>query len=460
MVNILSWNTLESGEGGAWSNGWGCPLEIARREELIKTIIVDGNYDGAKSKAEKLLTQERYRRIRRTLLEEILQNSSSSGNTDPIDFLLFQECTVGDFWDEPPVDPSNEDSFNNEFFRIFDSMYQKVPCQAKDDVVTEETVQHVYVRRNSGWETSSSIALQSEAFVGGCFTEFTFCQNAFETCLHERDSPSLILVNLHGKARNMRDPDLRRKSISNLWEEIGSHFADSSNGGDDSSWKSKIVLCGDWNTQLSDLIEPFRHVVNSDNTQLEPIVGMLNNATATTDYPFFSTNHEDSFLAQYDGCLFFGTPSASLGTSPSYLELEDTSWNLTGFMPKGEDGKLSGDHPGSVVPMYNNFTYYQGSSEHNYSNEGVYLNGTFLPGSKPSMGLSDHLRIYTKINVNGDRKANKNDGSFVEKQQLLSPVQQRRPYRQYGEDNFPTIDEDDSGNDKSGNGSGSRHLRG
>lgn len=31
IVKILSWNTLESGEGGAWAEGWGCPLEIQRR---------------------------------------------------------------------------------------------------------------------------------------------------------------------------------------------------------------------------------------------------------------------------------------------------------------------------------------------------------------------------------------------------------------------------------------------
>ena len=457
MVRILSWNTLESGEGGAWSNGWGCPLEIQRREELIRAIIADGDYEyeEAKSKAERMLTKDRYRRIRNTVLEEIEQSHSRSKT---IDFLMFQECTLGDFWDEPPLDPSNnEDSLDNKFFKRFNSLYQKVPCQAKDEVVTEETVQHLYVRRNSGWAmSSSSIALQSEAFVGGCLAEFTMCQNSIaEPCLDETESPSLILVNLHGKARNMRDPDLRRQSISNLWDEIRSHFRES----DASSWKNRMVLCGDWNTQLSDLIESFREV-NSDSL-LEPVVGMLDNATATTDFPFFSTNHEDGFLAQYDGCLFFGTPPGALGASRSYLELEDTSWNITGFMPKGKDGKLSGDHPGAAA-MYNNFTYFRGSNDPNYTDEGVYLNGVFLPGSKPSMGLSDHLRIYTNIHINNDRnKANKDDGSFADKQ-LLSPVHhQRRPYRHYSEEaEYSPSDADGMNHVIPENGSGSKHLRG
>ncbi len=401
MVKILSWNTLESGEGGAWSNGWGCPLEIQRRNELIKTIIVDNDYDSAKSMAEQLLTQERYRRIRKTMLDEILSN-------EPSDFLLFQECTVGNFWDEPPLDPSKEDSLDNKFFTTFDSLYEKVPCQTKDDVLTEETVQHIYVRRNSGWAISSSVALESDAFVGGCLAEFTFCNDNSKECLGANESPSLILVNVHGKARNMRDPDLRRDSISNLWEEMSSHFHVTT--GNFTGWNSRAIFCGDWNTHLSDMIEPFRHA-NSDST-FEPVVGMLNNATTTRDYPFFSTNHEDSFLAQYDGCLLFESTTGS----PSYLELEDTVWNMAGFMPKGKDGKLSGDQPGSET-MYNNFTYHRGTK-----GEGVYLNGVFLPGSKASIGLSDHLRVYTTLKVKDIENIDT---------QWMSPLFQRRPYRQY-----------------------------
>jgi len=423
MVKILSWNTLESGEGGAWSNGWGCPLEIQRRDELIQTIIVDGDYDAAKTKAEHVLTQERYHRLRNTMLDEILYSS------EPIDFLMFQECTVGDFWDEAPLDPSNEDSLDKEFFVTLDSLYEKIPCQARNEVVTEETLQHVYVRRNSGWKTTVATALQSDAFVGGCLAEFILCE---DSCSETEDASSLILVNIHGKSRNMRDPDLRRTSISNLWEEIGSHFDDTS-----AFWNNGIVLCGDWNTQLSDLIEPFSRV--SGDSGLVPVVGMLNNATATTNYPFFSTNHEDGFLAQYDGCLWFETPSHS-----SYLELSDVSWNITGFMPKGTDGKLSGDHPGNAV---NNFTYHRGGSR-----EGVYLNGMFLPGSKASMGLSDHLRIYTKIKVNHHEK----DG---EDKKLFSPLSQRRPYRQYTskDDSSSEEEEDDRSSD---HGLGLKHLRG
>jgi len=426
MVKILSWNTLESGEGGAWSNGWGCPLEIQRREELIQTIIVDGDYNDAKTKAEHMLTQERYKRLRKTMLDEMLYSNEA------IDFLMFQECTVGDFWDESPLDPSNQDSLDREFFATLDSLYEKISCQATDEAITEDTVQHVYVRRKSGWKTTFSTALQSNAFVGGCLAEFSLCKGS---CTENEDHSSLILVNVHGKARTMRDPDLRRTSIANLWNEIGSRFDD-----DDASWNRKIVLCGDWNTQLSDLIEPFS-LVNGDSG-LEPVVGMLNNATATTDYPFFSTNHEDGFLAQYDGCLWFETPSKS-----SYLKKQDILWNITGFMPKGTDGKLSGDHPGKAA---NNFTYHKGGSR-----EGVYLNGIFLPGSKASMGLSDHLRIYTNIKVNHHGKdGDSTDGVDMK---LFSPLFQRRPYRQYTEGDASSRNEDDPTSD---HGLGLRHLRG
>jgi hypothetical protein len=472
MVKILSWNTLESGEGGAWSDGWGCPLEILRREGLVKAINSERGYNelvDTKSEVEKILTQQRYKRIRKTVLEEIRNSNTSSKNDDgseTIDFLLFQEITAGDFWDEPSRNPGNDDSLDDEFFEIFGSLYEKVPCQADNNETEniQETLQHVFVRRNSGWVPSSSVTLRSKALVGGCLSEFVRCEDSKTTNCLDGDPPvSLVLVNLHGKSRNMRDPDLRRQGILDLWEEIGSHFNDNNNDDgdsnhDDSSWKSRIVLCGDWNTQLSDLIEPFRDA-NSDGV-LEPVVGLLDNATATTDYPFFSTNHEDGFLAQYDGCLFFHNPPVlgSPETSPSYLELEGTSWNITGFMPKGRDGRLSGDNPGAAT-IYNNFTYYRGSNDNNNNkDEGIYLNGIFLPGSMPSMGLSDHLRIYTTIHIDRNSNTNKDNNKFVG-EQLPSQPQQRRPYR-YADGDDSSIrssSHEDGGTD---NETGSKGLRG
>jgi len=437
MVKILSWNTLESGQGGAWANRWGCPLEIQRRDGLIKAINSDIGYNESavvtKSEVERVLTQQRYKRIRKTVLEEIRNSNASEDN---IDIMLFQEVTTGDFWDEQSRNPGNEDSLDNEFFQIFTSLYEKVLCY--DDNYPDETIQHAYVRRNSGWKGSSTRILQSKALVGGCLIEFIRCEDseAENHCFDRAPPPSLVLVNLHGKSRNMRDPYLRRQGILDLWEEIGSHLngnGDADNDGDsnhdDSSWKDRIVLCGDWNTQLSDLIEPFREA-NSDSL-LEPVVGLLDNATATTDYPFFSTNHEDGFLAQYDGCLFFHNPPVpgSPETSPSYLELEGTNWNITGFMPKGRDGRLSGNN--------NNFTYHHGSSNDD-KEEGVYLNGVFLPGSMPSMGLSDHLRIYTTIHIDRNSNANKNN-EIIDGEQLPSQAPQRRPYHNDDGDDSSSI---------------------
>eukprot|EP00532_Pseudo-nitzschia_australis_P002136 CAMPEP_0168187098 /NCGR_PEP_ID=MMETSP0139_2-20121125/14828_1 /TAXON_ID=44445 /ORGANISM="Pseudo-nitzschia australis, Strain 10249 10 AB" /LENGTH=158 /DNA_ID=CAMNT_0008109237 /DNA_START=139 /DNA_END=612 /DNA_ORIENTATION=- len=123
MMRILTWNTLESGDGGAFSDGWGCPLEIYRRDELAKVLKCDINSNVSskssdcfnneendddnssfQTKAEKMLTQERQERIRKAILREIYRESdSSSSNNDPfVDFMLFQEVTVGDLWDDNP----------------------------------------------------------------------------------------------------------------------------------------------------------------------------------------------------------------------------------------------------------------------------------------------------------------------------------------------------------------------
>ena len=248
----------------------------------------------------------------------------------------------------------------------------------------------------------------------------------------------------------MRDPALRQEGIFDLWQELESQFNNTNtttittDGA--SSWQSRIVLCGDWNTQLSDLIEPFREAANSMNKTatsssssvlFEPVVGLLDNATAMTTqgYPFFSTNHEDGFLAQYDGCLFFRTmPHPGHGASfpdgsQSYLELDETSWNLTGFMPKGRDGRLSGDPP-LETPMYNNFTYSRGNSDNKNEGAGVYLNGVLLPGSRPSSGLSDHLRIYTTLRINtryDDSSApNRETTTSSNVQQQVPPKKQKK----------------------------------
>lgn len=497
MVKILSWNTLESGEGGAWSNGWGCPLEIRRRETLAASLQAESKCDAqeATASAEALLTRERYGRLRKTLLGE-LSSPGGGKSGEKIDFLLFQECTAGNFWDEPsvghPDDKSPDDDNRKRFDDVFGSLYEKVPCRDDDDDAAAKTagasLQHVYVRKSSGWKPTVSVPLLSEALVGGCLAEFVFCGGdrfddgeEIDACQTNDDemAPSLILVNLHGKSHTMRDPNLRKEGIANLWEEIEGHFrgkpkTDSINE-EDSSWKTRIVLCGDWNTQLSDLVDPFRTASSDEHDWLEPVVGLLDNATtATTNtntgYPYFSTNHEDGYLAQYDGCLFL---TNSPPGSPSYLELHETSWNLTGFMPKGTDGLLSGEQPVGAAPLYNNFTYHGGSdngendNDNNNGDEGVYLNGVFLPGSMASTGLSDHVRIYTTIRTHpsDDNTPPAKDTSDREQNQWRNPTLQRRPYRRYEDEKAEGKtqgdgEERDGPETSSDEESGSRGLRG
>jgi len=237
----------------------------------------------------------------------------------------------------------------------------------------------------------------------------------------------------------------------------------------------RIILCGDWNTQLSDLLmisSPEKIQYNNNNNTipsllLEPIVGLLHNSTASTKstkstVPVFSTNHEDGFLAQYDGCLFFrsntstntssnnnhtnndadnntatATATATVTSSSSVLELDNVSWNITGFMPKGQNGILSSS--------YNNFTYSRSHQEGGGGGGGgVYLNGIFLgPGTLPSIGMSDHIRIYTTIRINNNNNNNNNSNTVdININSNEYEEHQRRPPRRY-ESNDNDNDNDD-----------------
>eukprot|EP00536_Pseudo-nitzschia_multiseries_P015114 jgi/Psemu1/41291/gm1.41291_g len=503
-IRILTWNTLESGEGGAFSNGWGCPLEIRRRDELARvlntttattTYDTDNNNndddDWFQTKAEELLTRERHERLRAAMKKEAAKHND---NDNPAaDFWLFQEVTDGDAWD---------DDLNSNYLG-----YNRVPCPSEilASGETGTTLRRVYVRNGAGWSHIRSVPLSSsDALLGGCLAEFELELDLDESNSTNADDenegtaaaprPSLALVNLHGKSRNMRDPVLRREGMNRMWEQVGAHLRSSSSNNnsndhddDGRSWQQRVVLCGDWNTQLTNLVGDLRAAMGgkgngnsngngddhdsdasggSGEVVWEPVVGLLDNATATeTGYPLFSTNHEDGFLAQYDGCLFVrkNTINPNVNSKPISgsaggveleleLELEATSWNPEGFMPKGHNGRLTGDfryHPGGSSSNSN-------SSNDQDAEEGVYLDGRLLPGSKPSQGLSDHLRIYTDIRVrrHGDQLQQHGNSTThydhldakKHQQQLQLQLQQRRPRRHYsnrGNDN-------EAGNDDKG----------
>ncbi|KAG7371316.1 hypothetical protein IV203_019886 [Nitzschia inconspicua] len=425
-TTILSWNTLCTRD--PWYEGWGCPLEQERRDLLME---LEGL---STEQAQAVLTQERYQRIRRALKWEIQQNEGGQGQEEQykdhesllnesqernnsvstlrlpstIDIMLFQEVTRDDPWDE------NDD--DTDFVALFSSLYDRVPCQ---DDSKEETLQQVYVRRDSGWRFTQSYGLKTDVLEGGCLVELEYVDDDFlngeesdvdgtknENNLHdavggsdsyfnatvstqgcddeleklhweEQQSQKIIcnkmyIVNLHGKSSYMRNPYKLNAGMMALWSEISDLLI--STAGDDislcndpdlngDSWKERIVLCGDWNVHLSDLPGIFLNLGNYSDVE----AAMLDNRTGSN----FSTNHEDGFLAQYDGCL--------LATSP-FLELQSVSRNLTGFMVKGENGALEG-----------RFT-----CKHN---QGVFYEGSLLPGTLASDGLSDHLQTYTTFSI-------------------------------------------------------------
>jgi hypothetical protein len=485
-IKILSWNTLESGNGGAFSMGWGCPLEIQRRDELLKlkqSLTTTNDRNGMnitsmkeeEEAVERILTNERYERIRKNIFNEMEMNN----NNDMIDFFLFQEMTVKNSWDKNENENNNENENDNNNKVFPPSSYERVPCQdnnEKENQNQQKNLQRIYVRKQSGWKSKQSVTLESDVLEGGCLAEFQK-QN-----IDDNEEQRLFLVNLHGKSKNMRDPKLRRIGLTDLWNEIGLHLNNNNRNGnenknnqnnknknenDDLWWMKRIVLCGDWNTQLSDLLmisSPEKIQYNNNNNTipsllLEPIVGLLHNSTASTKstkstVPVFSTNHEDGFLAQYDGCLFFrsntstntssnnnhtnndadnntatATATATVTSSSSVLELDNVSWNITGFMPKGQNGILSSS--------YNNFTYSRSHQEGGGGGGGggVYLNGIFLgPGTLPSIGMSDHIRIYTTIRINNNNNNNNNNNSNTVDININSnehEEHQRRPPRRY-----------------------------
>ena len=137
-----------------------------------------------------MLTQERQERIRKAILQEIYRESGSSSkdnNNDPlVDFMLFQEVTVDDSWDDNPfffsetntstssgnISTSTSSSNSNNNAR-FGSLYERIPCPSAKEP-NEKNLRRVYVRKSSGWSHKNSIPLYSNVLVGGCLVEFEF----------------------------------------------------------------------------------------------------------------------------------------------------------------------------------------------------------------------------------------------------------------------------------------------
>ena len=352
MVNILSWNTLCYDD--VWSIGWGCPLEIQRRDTLLQ---IEDSMDV--EDAQQLLTQERYDRIRQSVVEEIQR-------PDRMDFMLFQELTYDDPWDI-----TNDDT---TFTSLFETTYERISCQDS----LKGNLQRVYVHKQSSWKPIRSYDLVSSILEGGCLIEFVYIDvdnydydeetiqllcddnkyDDYSEIIEEEDDDDLMnfcntiqnnklyIVNLHGDPNGMRNPIQLQNGMIELWNEIEQLLINSStkkqqqqqqnnnnhndtdyidddddNDDEDSSelisWKDRIILCGDWNTQLSDL-----SLFSSSWDNIS--IGLLDNTTGMN----FSTNHEYGFIAQYDGCIF-----------SSSLKLNGVKRNTTGFMIKGQNGQ-------------------------------------------------------------------------------------------------------------------------
>jgi hypothetical protein len=341
-LQILSWNTLEY--DGAWSEQWGCPLELARRDERLEL-----HPDWSLEDAQAVLSRERYQRIQATILEELLLLNEDH---PPPDLVLFQEISSMDAWTDNITIPSNT--------------YQRVECATAGSA---STMQQIYIRSDAGWNPKQSYPLASRLLEGGCLVEFQY-----ESTAHDEDEddsntvPSMYLVNLHGQARVIRNPEERTNAWHELWNELADRIRLSNNNetttvrmdppaADD--WQDSLIMCGDWNMHLPDLLSDMEFELEWPNAT----AATLDNDTHSS----FSTNHETGFLAQYDGCW--------VGAD---WHVERVQRNTTGFMPKGQGGRLGG------LFSYNN-------------SGGVYSNGTLVPHTQAVGGMSDHLRIYTHV---------------------------------------------------------------
>ena len=119
------------------------------------------------------------------------------------------------------------------------------------------------------------------------------------------------------------------------------------------------VLCGDWNVHLSDVV--FEDWLSAE-------IGLLDNTTGVN----FSTNHEDGYLAQYDGCI-----------TGAAFRIASVTRKTQGFMPKGAYAEL-----GDI------FRYDPVEAS-------LYVGDSLVPGANAKAGLSDHLRVYTSLAFEG-----------------------------------------------------------
>ena len=125
-MRILSWNTLEYDD--AWAPGWGCPLEMQRRDALLAS-----KENWTTTQAQDFLTQQRNRRIRQTVASEMngsdttATTTATSNNAVTVDLMLFQEISRAKPW-------NHVDDF------VLPPNFEQVPCQeTKSSVINSAT---------------------------------------------------------------------------------------------------------------------------------------------------------------------------------------------------------------------------------------------------------------------------------------------------------------------------------
>ena len=374
VLKVLSWNTLEF--EGPWSEEWGCPLEIQRRNELLRVMKHSSTSEAA---AEEVLTKERFQRIRQAVWDDT--RSHGKNRNGVVDLMLFQEVSRDHPWNNPaefdiPL-PFEKVACQEEVARVDDNDDDDGKNYSSSSLPS--TIQQIYVNSNSGLKAINSHMLSSDGLLeGGCLVEFSYEDS--DALSSTTTTRKIYVANIHGRASVIRNPNKRAEAFRDFTSELSqlvsanSSPSSSKSKVEDEDWQDSLLICGDWNVHLSNIPRylGFNHTTttkHSNSVSPSFSVGMLENSTTGS---MFSTNHEAGFLAQYDGCL--------LG---SKLNVVEVSRNLTGFMPKGIDGNLWGLF--SVQDSDGN----------------VYYNQTMLPNTHPTIGLSDHLRIYTTIDIVG-----------------------------------------------------------
>ena len=240
-LKVLSWNTLESGSGGAWSSGWGCPLEISRKDELLTL-----NPSFSEDEVRKQLTDERYERI-----EATIRNDEGD-----LDLILIQELTADDPWIFPSSllsETDSKDGNSTENLTEHEELVGEWEILADDKVcnLNTPTIQRIYYRSSTLQFIDSNPLLNSD--IPGCLAVFSYSSSGES---NDDKDEIFYVANIHAGASATRTPTLRPSAIQNLIVDIETSLSTMEGlSNSTTTYSLPGMICGDWNAHLQTIQE-------------------------------------------------------------------------------------------------------------------------------------------------------------------------------------------------------------